>query len=126
MSARGIEANLAKIQALIDMPSPRRHKDVQSLTDWVAALNRFMSRATDKCIPFFNILRGSKKFEWTEECEQTFQQLKIHFANPLVLSEPITGEILLLYMASSESAISATLVREESWIQRPMYYVSKR
>ena len=85
-----------------------------------------MSRATDKCIPFFNILRGSKKFEWTEECEQAFQQLKTHLTNPPVLSKPIAGETLLLYMESSENAISAALVREESRVQRPVYYVSKR
>ena len=126
VSARGIEANPAKIQALIDMPSPRRHKDVQSLTGRVAALNRFMSRATDKCIPFFNILRGGKKFEWTEDCERAFQDLKMNLANPPVLSKPIPGETLLLYMASSEDAISTALVREEGRIQHPMYYVSKR
>lgn len=126
VSARGIEANPAKIKALIDMTSPRKHKDVQSLTGRAAALNRFMSRATDKCIPFFNIVRGSKNFEWTEECEQAFQQLKIHLSNPSVLSKPIAGETLLLYMASSENAINAALVQEESRVQRLVYYVSKR
>ena len=108
------------------MPSPQRYKDVQSLTGRVATLNRFMSRATDKWITFFNILRGSKKFEWTEECEQDFHQLKTHLANPPVLSKPIARKTLLLYMVSFENAVSAALVREEGRIQRPVYYVSKR
>lgn len=82
------------------MPSPRRHNDVQILIGRVAVLNRFMSRAIDKCILFFNILRGSKKFEWMEECERAFHQLKAHLANPPVMSKPIVGETLLLYMAS--------------------------
>ncbi|KAL5572570.1 hypothetical protein UlMin_022167 [Ulmus minor] len=55
---RGIEANPAKIQALLDMESPRKVKEVQSLTGRVAALNRFISRATDKCQPFFRALQG--------------------------------------------------------------------
>ncbi|KAL5545437.1 hypothetical protein UlMin_005124 [Ulmus minor] len=50
---RGIEANPIKIQALLDMESPRKVKEVQSLTRRVAALNRFISKATDKCQPFF-------------------------------------------------------------------------
>ncbi|KAL5578439.1 hypothetical protein UlMin_020138 [Ulmus minor] len=45
---RGIEANPIKIQALLDMESPRKVKEVQSLTGCVAALNRFISRVTDK------------------------------------------------------------------------------
>ena len=63
--SRGIEANHEKIKALLDIPSPARIKDVQSLTRRIAALNRFVSKSTDKCILFFNILRGTKKFEWT-------------------------------------------------------------
>lgn len=43
-----------------------------------------------------------------------------------MLLKPIVGETLLLYMASSENAISAALVREEGQIQCPIYYVSKR
>ena len=44
---RGIEANPKKIQALIDMRSPSKTKKVQSLTERVAALRRFILRATD-------------------------------------------------------------------------------
>ena len=75
---RGIEANPAKIQALLDMESPRRVKEVQSLTGCVTALNRFISRATDKCQPFFRALRKGKDFSWTTECEQSFQELKTY------------------------------------------------
>ena len=50
VNARGIEANPDKIKALIDMPSPRKHKDVQSLTGRMASLNRFISKSTDKCV----------------------------------------------------------------------------
>ena len=63
-----LEANPDKITALIDMPSLRKHNDMQSLTGRMAALSRFISKSTDKRVPFFNLLRGNKKFEWTEEC----------------------------------------------------------
>ena len=59
---RGIKANLKKIQALIDMRSPTKTKEVQNLTRRVVALSRFISRATDKCLPFFDSLKGSKRF----------------------------------------------------------------
>ena len=45
---------------------PRTIKEVQSLNGKIAALNRFISKVTDKCLPFFRTLR--KSFEWTDEC----------------------------------------------------------
>ncbi|KAL0697171.1 hypothetical protein Bca4012_064351 [Brassica carinata] len=71
-----IEANLKQITALIEIASPRTKQEVQRLTRRVAALNRFISRSTDKCLPFYDTLRGNKKFEWAEECEEAFQKLK--------------------------------------------------
>ncbi|XP_024030284.1 uncharacterized protein LOC21404723 [Morus notabilis] len=65
VSNREIEANPEKIKALQDMKSPTRPKEVQRLTGCVAALNRFISKATDKCVPFFDTLKGSHHFEWT-------------------------------------------------------------
>ncbi|XP_022883401.1 uncharacterized protein LOC111400207 [Olea europaea var. sylvestris] len=67
---RGIEAKPDKIQALAAMESPRTKKEVQKLTGKIAALNRFMSRAADRCFPFFKALRGNRCFEWNEQCEK--------------------------------------------------------
>ena len=57
VSQRGIEANPDKIWAIVEMAPPRNVKEVQSLNDKVASLNGFMSRATDKCLPFFCTLK---------------------------------------------------------------------
>ena len=57
MSQRGIEANPEKVQAIINMASPRTVKEFQKLTGRIEALNRFVSRAMDKCLPFFKTLK---------------------------------------------------------------------
>ena len=59
VSQIGIEANPDKIQAIMEMAPQRNVKEIQSLNDKIAALNRFMSRATDKCLPFFYTLEKS-------------------------------------------------------------------
>ena len=66
VSHRGIDANPDKIQAILDMKPSRNNKEVQSLTGRVAAFNRFVFKATDKCLPFYKVLK--KAFEWTDEC----------------------------------------------------------
>ncbi|XP_024029260.1 uncharacterized protein LOC112093922 [Morus notabilis] len=108
------------------MASPRKPKEVQKLTGCVAAFNRFISKSTDKCVPFFDTLRGSKPFLWTEECKQAFQQLKEHLGKPPMLSKPVNMEVLSLYLAVSEHAVSSVLIREEKKVQLPVYYTSKR
>ena len=66
VSQRGIEVNPEKVWAILELEPPRIVKAVQSLNRKVAALNRFVSKATDKCLPFFQVLK--KSFEWTDEC----------------------------------------------------------
>ncbi|KAL5539414.1 hypothetical protein UlMin_045365 [Ulmus minor] len=122
---RGIEANPAKIQALLDMEPPRKIKEVQRLTGRIAALNRFISRATDRCKPFFQALRKGKDFVWTADCEQSFQELKSYLGKPPLLSKPHEGDSLILYLAVSKGAVSSALVREEDGVQWPIYYTSK-
>ena len=69
VNQRRIEANPEKINVLLEMSSPKKPKEVMSLAGRVASLSRFVSRATDRCAPFFDVLKGPKKFEWTERCE---------------------------------------------------------
>jgi len=45
---RGIEVNLDKIQAILQMQSPTTANEVQRLTTCIVTLGRFMSRSVDK------------------------------------------------------------------------------
>jgi hypothetical protein len=114
VSQRGIEANPEKVRAILEMEAPRTTKQLQRLTRRIVAVNHFISRSTDKCLPFFKILR--KAFTWGEECEEAFEKLKEYLSNPPLLSRPTEGEILYLYLAVSPSAVSLALVREDSEI----------
>ena len=81
----------------------------------IAALNRFVSKAIDKCLPFFRVLR--KYFEWTDECQKAFEDLKKYLSSLPLLSLSMPGEELYLYIAVSQAAVSAALVRNEGGSQ---------
>ena len=120
---RGIEANLVKIKAVLDMLPPSNIKDIQRLTGRIAALSRFVSRASDKCRPFFQVLK--KVFQWDEHCQEAFTMLKTYLSSPPILVSPSEGELLTLYLAVSNFATSATLVRERDRVQQPICYCSR-
>ena len=94
VSKRRIEANLEKVKAILDMSSLKTIKEVQSLTGRVAALNRFVSRATDKCLPFFKTLKQA--FVLTNECEAAFQELKRYLSNSTLESVQGGGKLVPL------------------------------
>jgi hypothetical protein len=123
VSNRGIEANPEKIQAVLDMQSPNNTKQLQQLTWRILALNRFISQSIDKCLPFFKILR--KAFEWSEDYEQAFEQLKKYLVSPPLLSRATLGETLYLYLFVSPTAVSAALIQEEDSVQKSVYFISQ-
>ena len=66
-----------------------------------------------------------KTFEWNDECEKAFQDLKKYLGAPPLLSRPVMGKKLYLYLAVSENAVSSALIRMENGVQKPIYYTSK-
>ena len=93
------------------------------MTRRIAALNKFVSRAIDKCLPFFKTLK--QVFQWTEKCEVAFQDLKEYLSKPPLLSPSIEGEDLFLYLAVSQTVVSSAPIHEELKVQRPVYYISQ-
>ena len=119
VSQRGIEVKPEKVPAIMELGPPRTVKEMQSLNGKIAALNMFVSKATDKCLPFFRTLR--KLFEWTDECQKVFEVL----LSPPLFSPSKPGEELYLYIAVSQAVANMALVREKERSQRLVYFVSR-
>ena len=120
---RGIEANPDKIKAVLDMPPPSSIKEVQRLIGRIAALSRFVSKASNKCRPFFQVLK--KAFQWDANCKEAFSALKAYLSSPPILLSPSEGELLTLYLAVSDFSTSAVLIRDKDRVQHSVYYCSR-
>ena len=97
----------------------------------MAALSHFISRLGEKGLPFFKLLKASKKFEWSEEADAAFTQLKQYLTSPPVLTAPREDETLLLYIAATNRVVSTAMVVERDEpdhvykVQRPIYFISE-
>ncbi|XP_042448901.1 uncharacterized mitochondrial protein AtMg00860-like [Zingiber officinale] len=94
VTERGIEANPSKVKTLQDMPPPRNLKEAQRLTGRITSLSRFISKSFERSLPFFKILRRTTKFQWDEECDQAFKELKAYLNSLPVLAKLTVGEPL--------------------------------
>jgi hypothetical protein len=75
-------------------------------------LNKFISRSTERNIPFFKALKGKGMIEWGPEQSKAFTELKEYIEKMAILLLPSPSEPLFLYVAASKDAVSAALVRE--------------
>ena len=106
-----IEAKFEKIKTILEISSLRSIKDVQCLTRRIAAINRFVSQATDKSLPFFKALQGEKQFKWIKKYTHAFQQLKVYLSTPLLFSKALLGEHFIFYLVISIIVVSFVLLR---------------
>ncbi|XP_020209186.1 uncharacterized protein LOC109794123 [Cajanus cajan] len=125
LSVRGIQANPDKCQMIPDMRNPKSIKEVQQLIGRLTSLSRFIPRLLERTKPILKLLKKIKEFQWTEECEETFQALKETLASPPILTKPDTSKELIVYLSVSEEAVSTVLVQEEEGKQQPIYFVSR-
>ncbi|XP_062019159.1 uncharacterized protein LOC133735742 [Rosa rugosa] len=127
VSERGIEANPDKVQAILDLADPKYKVHVQCLQGKLTALSRFISRLTDKCASFFKLLKTTHKkvINWNPECQAAFQGLKEYLAAVPLLSVPVQGEILFIYLAVSASAVSCAIVQREGQDELPVFYAGR-
>jgi hypothetical protein len=112
VSHRGIEADPTKVDAIRKMNRPTGKKDVMKLTGMMAALGRFISKLGEKGLPFFKLLKKSDKFKWTDEADQSLEELKTFLTTSPVMVPAAPEETLLLYISASSQVVSAVLVAE--------------
>lgn len=80
---RGIEANLEKKLAILNMKSLVKIKEVQHMTSCHEALGQLLSKLGDKSHHFFATFKKRAKFERTSEAEQALQKSKTIFVSYL-------------------------------------------
>nr|GEX38903.1 reverse transcriptase domain-containing protein [Tanacetum cinerariifolium] len=111
----GIKPCPNKTAAVLQLPSARTIKEVQSLNGKLSSLNRFLSKSAEKSLPLFQTLKRCIKksdFHWTAEEEQAFNQLKQHLSELPLLVAPKPKEELIIYLFATYRAISASLMTE--------------
>nr|GEX55472.1 reverse transcriptase domain-containing protein [Tanacetum cinerariifolium] len=114
VTPEGIRPCPEKTAAVLQLPSLRTIKEVQSLNGKLASLNRFLSKSAEKSLPLFKTLKKCIKksdFHWTSEAEQAFKQLKQHLSELPLLVAPKPKEKLIVYMSASYRAITKRLRR---------------
>uniref|UniRef100_A0A803Q7W8 Integrase catalytic domain-containing protein n=1 Tax=Cannabis sativa TaxID=3483 RepID=A0A803Q7W8_CANSA len=60
----------------------RTIRDIQKLTGKIVALGRFISKLSHRSLPFYDLLRGNRKFDLDEKCKLALEALKKYLTSP--------------------------------------------
>jgi hypothetical protein len=95
------------------------------------ALSGFILRLGIRGLPFFKLLKKQDKFQWTQEAQEAFEDLKKYLTTPPTLVSLEPHENLHLYISATSNVVGIAIVIERGEsdtnhrIQYPVYFVSE-
>lgn len=109
------------------MPTPCTEKDVRSFLGHIQYISHFIAQLTPICEPMFKLLRKTVPAQWNDNCQATFDKIKIYLLNPLALISPEPDRPLILYLTVHNNSMGCVLGQHDKTgkKEQEIYYLSK-
>ncbi|XP_065199099.1 uncharacterized protein K02A2.6-like [Sycon ciliatum] len=126
ISRNGLEPNQDKVEAILKASAPKNVQALQSFLGCVNFYNRFLPDMSSVLKPLNNLLRKGVPWNWTDECEKVFDQVKRMLTSAPVLAHFDVNEKVVVECDASPYGIGACLMHEYAdGSRRPVCYVSR-
>ena len=125
ISARGIEVDKAKIEAIEKLPPPSSVKAIRSFLGHAGFYRRFIKDFSRIAKPLSNLLVQGTPFEFDEQCVQAFSVLKDKLVSAPIVVAPDSDLPFELMCDTSDYAIGVVLGQKRERIFQVTYYASR-
>lgn len=134
ISARGIQVDTEKVKALETWPVPRSVKEVRQLIGFMGYYRRFVPKFAHLARPLHTLMgeggKGNKgriadSFEWTNECQTAFDELKRCLMSPPILAYPDFTLPFILTTDGSLQGLGAVLSQRQDGTERVIAFASR-
>ena len=122
---KGIKPDEDRVAAIKNIPVPTKVRDIKSFIGSMNYYRKFIKDFASIAQPLTKLLKKGIKFEWTQECQVSFDQLKNALMSPPILSHFRKEGQLILYTDASEKGFGAILCQMQDDVERVLYYASK-
>ena len=112
VSVEGIRVDPAKIEAVVNWKSPQNVTEVRSFMGLAGYYRRFVRGFSVIASPLTKLLRKGIKFEWTDKCQNSFEQLKGMLVEAPVLTQPTSRKVYTLYSDASCIGLGCVLMQD--------------
>ncbi|GBM17553.1 Retrovirus-related Pol polyprotein from transposon 297 [Araneus ventricosus] len=125
ISAEGVKTDPEKIKAVVDWPRPETVHDLRSFLGLCTYYQRFVKNFSAIARPLHKLTEAKSNFNWTEECEKSFNSLKQALTSSPILTYPRTDKDFILDTDASNEGIGAVLSQNIGNEERVIAYFSK-
>ena len=112
VSASGIRVDPSKISVILNWKPPRNITEVRSFLGLAGYYRRFVKGFSMIATPMTKLLQKDVKFEWTERCQKSFDQLKTYLTEAPILVQPESGKEFVIYSDASLLGLGCVLMQE--------------
>ena len=122
-----VEPISAKIQAIVNYPTPRDKQQLMRFLGMAGYYRRFCCNFSLVTSPLTNLLKKNVKYEWTPTCQAAFQQVKAMLSSyPILMAPDFHKPFLLMVDASDNGAGAVLMQQDEKGIEHPVSYFSRK
>ena len=125
ISEHGIKPDERKVKAVLNFPEPTNVKEIKSFLGLSGYYRKFIESYSAKAKPLTNLLKKDTKFEWTEDCQKSFDSLKKSLCSEPILKYPDFSKPFILTTDASNKALGAILSQGEIGKDLPIAYASR-
>ena len=101
VSKDGVMKDFSKIEAVKCWVRPTNVAEVRSFIDLASYYRRFVKGFSSTASLLTNLTKQSVPFVWSDECEESFQKLKILLTTAPILTLPVEGKNFVVYCDAS-------------------------
>ncbi|KAK1606018.1 hypothetical protein QYE76_029691 [Lolium multiflorum] len=112
LSAGGIAVDPSKIKTVAEWKAPTTQTEVRAFLGLAGYYRRFVEGFSSIARPMTQLLKKDKKFEWTNKCEESFQQLKSRLTSAPILIMPDITKPFDVYCDASKIGLGCVLMQE--------------
>ena len=130
MDRHGVRPDPEAVEAVLTWKDPRTNTQLMSFLGFANYYREFIKGYADKVYRMQRLMRNKgKKFEWNDEAQVAFENIKRELCEAPVLGMPTENGMYVLDTDASVVAISGILHQEQEWngrtVLRPIAYGSK-
>ena len=126
LSHRGIEVSPNKVKAVQNFPTSKSVKDVRSFLGLASFYRRLVPHFADIAKALTQLTKKDKIWDWNQECQESFDNLKSKLTNTTVLVFPDFKVQFILTTDASTVGLGAVLSQVHEGIERPISFASRQ
>lgn len=121
----GILPDDSKFETIKNNPTPKNTNEIRSFVAFCNYYRRFIPNFAQISVSLNNLLRKGVNFDWTKECEDSFQILKNSLITPKILQYPDITKPFIVTTDASDFACRAVLSQIHDQDDLPVSFASR-